>query len=314
MANAMLPLSPSDEEVATFRRFSRLYTRTIGTLGEGLLDSQYSLTEARILYELATREESNAKGIAAELNLDPGYLSRILRRFEDAGLVEKETSAADARQTLLRLTHRGRLAFGELNQRSNKQALELLDGLPPSQRTDLIRSMLTIENALTHESRAPYVLRQHRPGDMGWVTSRHGGLYAQEYGWDEHFEALVARIVADFIIDYDPKRERCWIAERSGDRLGCIFLVKHPEKADTAKLRLLLVEPSARGLGLGKALVNECVSFAGTAGYRKVTLWTQSILIAAHRIYQQAGFTLVHEEPHHSFGADLTGQTWELSL
>lgn len=304
----------SNDEIATFRRFNRLYTRTIGTLSEHLLDTPYSLTEARILYELANREKVTAKEIASQLNLDPGYLSRILRKFEEAGLIDKETSTTDARSTLLKLTHRGKAAFAELNQLSNKQAHELLDSLTPAKREDLLRSMRTIEEVLTHETSAPYILRQHRPGDMGWVTSRHGAIYAQEYGWDEHFEALVARIVADFIIDYDPKRERCWIAERNGDRLGCIFLVKHPERSDTAKLRLLLVEPSARGLGLGKALVNECVSFARTAGYKKVTLWTQSILAAAHSIYQQAGFTLVHEEPHHSFGADLIGQTWELTL
>jgi DNA-binding MarR family transcriptional regulator/GNAT superfamily N-acetyltransferase len=314
MAENHAVLTPADDEVATFRRFNRLYTRTIGTLGEGLLDSPYSLTEARILYELATRQEVTAKEIACELSLDAGYLSRILRKFEDAGLILKETSATDARQTQLTLTHRGKAAFAELNQLSNKQARELLDHLSPSKRDDLLRSMRTIEDALTHETSAPYILRQHRPGDMGWVTSRNGALYAQEYGWDDHFEAMAARIVADFILDYDPKRERCWIAERHGDRLGCIFLVKHPEKSDTAKLRLLLVEPSARGLGLGKALVHECVSFARIAGYKKVTLWTQSILTAAHRIYQQAGFKLVHEEPHHSFGVDLIGQTWELEL
>lgn len=306
--------TPSDNEIAIFRRFNRLYTRTIGTLSDGLLNSPYSLTEARILYELANREQATAKEIAGELSLDAGYLSRILRKFEDAGLIEKETSAADARLTILKLTRRGQAAFGELNQLSNKQARELLDSLAPSRRDDLLHSMQRIEDVLTQKTSAPYILRQHRPGDMGWVTSRHGALYAQEYGWDEHFEALVARIVADFIIDYDPKRERCWIAERNGDRLGCIFLVKHPERSDTAKLRLLLVEPSARGLGLGKALVTECVSFARTAGHKEVTLWTQSILTAAHHIYQQAGFTLVREEPHHSFGADLIGQTWELSL
>lgn len=305
---------PIDEEIATFRRFNRLYTRAIGTLSEGLLDSPYSLTEARILYELANREQATAKEIAVELSLDAGYLSRILRKFEESGLIEKETSTADARLMNLKLTQRGRAAFGKLNQLSNRQARELLDRLAPSKRDDLLRSMQTIEDALAYKTSAPYILRQHRPGDMGWVTSRHGALYAQEYGWDEHFEALVARIVADFIIDYDPKHERCWIAERNGDRLGCIFLVKHPELINTAKLRLLLVEPSARGLGLGKALVNECVTFARTAGYRKVMLWTQSILTAAHHIYQQSGFSLVREEPHHSFGADLIGQTWELTL
>lgn len=313
---AVIAAAPTqaDDEIATFRRFNRLYTRTIGTLSEGLLDSPYSLTEARILYELAIREHATAKEIAVELSLDTGYLSRILRKFEDTGLIGKEASAADGRLTLLKLTPRGRTAFAELNELSNKQARELLDSLSPSRRDDLIRSMRTIEDVLTREKSSPYILRQHRPGDMGWVTSRNGALYAQEYGWDDHFEALVARIVADFIIDYDPKRERCWIAERNGDRLGCIFLVKHPEQNGTAKLRLLLVEPSARAMGLGKALVHECVSFARTAGYRKVTLWTQSILTSAHHIYQQAGFALVHEEPHHSFGADLVGQTWELSL
>jgi DNA-binding MarR family transcriptional regulator/GNAT superfamily N-acetyltransferase len=311
----MAPIPPQiDDEIAIFRRFNRFYTRIIGTLSEHLLETPYSLAEARILYELAHRQKVTAKELVGELSLDPGYLSRILRKFEEAGLIEKEVSSADARFILLKLTHRGKAAFNELNQLSNKQARELLDGLPTSRRDDLLRSMQTIEEVLTHKTSAPYILRQHRPGDMGWVTSRHGALYAQEYGWNEHFEALVARIVADFIIDYDPKRERCWIAERNGDRLGCIFLVKHPEQSDTARLRLLLVEPSARGLGLGKALVNECVSFARTAGYKKVTLWTQSILTAAHYIYKQAGFTLVHEEPHHSFGADLIGQTWELSL
>jgi DNA-binding MarR family transcriptional regulator/GNAT superfamily N-acetyltransferase len=303
-----------DEQVAIFRRFNRFYTRTIGTLREGLLESDYSLTEVRVLYELSTRKDPSAKEIASELSLDTGYLSRILRKFQDAGLLEREALASDARQTLLKLTKRGEAIFDELNQRSNRQAHALLDDLTPSKRSDLIRSMHKIQNVLTYETRAPYILRLHRPGDMGWVNSRHGALYAQEYGWNEQFEALVARIVADFIMDYDPKRERCWIAEREGEGLGCIFLVKHPEQADTAKLRLLLVEPSARGLGLGKALVNECVSFARTAGYKKITLWTQSILAGAHRIYQQAGFKLVDEAPHQSFGADLIGQTWDLQL
>ena len=314
MAAVLKTSAAVDEEVTTFRRFNRFYTRTIGTLREGLLESDYSLTEVRVLYELSTRKEPLAKEIAGELSLDTGYLSRILRKFQDAGLLERETSASDARQTVLKLTERGNEVFDELNQRSNQQAHTLLDDLTPSKRFDLIRSMHTIEDVLTRKTRAPYILRQHRPGDMGWVTSRHGALYAQEYGWNEQFEALVARIVADFIMDYDPKRERCWIAERDGERLGCIFLVKHPEQADIAKLRLLLVEPSARGLGLGKALVNECVSFARTAGYKEITLWTQSILTGAHRIYQQAGFELVGEAPHQSFGAELVGQTWDLKL
>jgi DNA-binding MarR family transcriptional regulator/N-acetylglutamate synthase-like GNAT family acetyltransferase len=303
-----------DEEIATFRRFNRLYTRMIGTLGENLLDSQYSLTEARVLYELA-HNRATAKEIAEELNLDPGYLSRILRKFEDSGLLKRTASATDGRQMRLSLTAKGKSAFSELNLRSDKQARELLNQLTPSKREILLHSMQEIESGLNqYENTAPYILRQHRPGDMGWVVSRHGALYAQEYGWDEHFEALVARIVADFIINYEPKRERCWIAERNGDRLGCIFLVKHPEQTETAKLRLLLVEPSARGMGLGKALVNECVRFARSAGYKKMTLWTQSSLSADHHIYQQTGFRLVREEPHHSFSVDLVGQTWEMEL
>ncbi len=304
------------DQTAAFRQFNRFYTRTIGALQEGLLDSPYGLTEARVLYELAAREETTAKEIAGELNLDAGYLSRILRKFKELGLVKRSASRQDAREALLALTKRGRAAFASLNERAEQEAREILDNLPPAKRSELIRSMRTIEDVLTIEgqSRAPFILRQHRPGDMGWVVERHGALYAREYGWDERFEALVARIVADFITNYDSMCERCWIAERDGDHLGCIFLVKHPEQADTAKLRLLLVEPGARGLGLGKALVNECVNFARAAGYKKVTLWTQSILAAAHRIYQQAGFRLVHEEPHHSFGKELVGQTWELEL
>src|SRR5215475_3340752 len=254
-----------DDEIATFRHFNRLYTRTIGTLSEGLLDSQYSLTEARVLYELDTRKEAAAKEIAAALNLDAGYLSRILRKFEEAGLIEKETSAADARQTLLKLTHRGKAAFGELNQLSNKQARELLDRLAPSKRDGLLRSMKTIEEALTSETSAPYSLRPHRPGDMGWVTSRHGALYAEEYGWDISFEALVAEITAAFVNNFDAGRERCWIAEIGGEPVGSIFAVA--DTAEAAKLRLLLVEPSARGLGIGRRLVGECIAFARQTGY-----------------------------------------------
>lgn len=316
MAATAETLAGIGDQTAAVRRFNRFYMRTIGALQEGLLDSPYALTEARVLYELAAREQTTAKEIAGELNLDAGYLSRILRKFEESGLLKRATSPEDARQALLKLTKRGRAAFAGLNDRAEQEARKILENLPPVKRSELIRSMQTVEGILANQdqSRATFVLRQHRPGDMGWVVERHGALYAREYGWDERFEALVARIVADFIIDYDPKRERCWIAERDGDPLGCIFLVKHPEEIKTAKLRLLLVEPSARGLGLGKALVNECVNFARTAGYKKVTLWTQSILVAAHRLYQQAGFRLVNEDPHHSFGKELVGQTWDLEL
>lgn len=253
--------------------------------------------------------------------MDAGYLSRILSKLEGAGLVKRAASLDDGRQTHLTLTKQGRVAFRNLNARSDRQARSILSGLAPVSRMNLIRSMRSIEEVLNARTpvsgqspAASFTLRQHRPGDMGWVVHREGTLYAQEYGWDERFEALAARVVADFIDHFDPARERCWIAERDSESLGHIFLVKHPEREGVAKLRLLLVEPSARGMGVGHALVAECVRFAREAGYRKITLWTQSILTAAHRIYQQAGFRLVHEEPHHSFGKDLVAQTWELDL
>jgi DNA-binding MarR family transcriptional regulator/GNAT superfamily N-acetyltransferase len=318
-------LSATDEigdEIKTFRRFNRLYTRFIGTLQESLLDTPYSLSEARVLYELATRRQPRAGEIAQELGMDAGYLSRILNKFQEAGLLKRAASREDGRQVNLALTQKGRSAFRQLNARSDRQAHSLLDALAPAPRGNLIRSMRAIEEVLdgtattgeTDAAAKSFSLRAHRPGDMGWVTHREGAIYAQEYGWDERFEALVAHIVAGFIDHFDPARERCWIAERDGEHLGHIFLVRHPEDEDVAKLRLLLVEPSARGMGVGHALVAECVGFAREAGYRKITLWTQSILTAAHRIYARAGFRLVHEEPHHSFGKDLIGQTWELDL
>jgi DNA-binding MarR family transcriptional regulator/GNAT superfamily N-acetyltransferase len=312
---------PASDQIAAFRRFNRRYTRFIGTLQEGLLDTPYSLSEARVLYELATRRRPFAKEITQELGMDAGYLSRILSKFQAAGLLKRVASPEDGRQTQLTLTKEGRAAFRNLNARSDHQARSTLGGLAPVSRSNLIRSMRTIEDVLNTTADAkeqavarPFTLRPHRPGDMGWVVHREGALYAQEYGWDERFEALAARVVADFIDRFDPACERCWMAERDGESLGHIFLVKHPEQPGVAKLRLLLVEPSARGMGVGHALVAECVRFAREAGYGKITLWTQSILTAAHRIYQQAGFRLVHEEPHHSFGKDLIAQTWELDL
>ena len=308
--------SEIDEAIAANRRFNRFYTRVIGLLGEKLLKGGRSLTEARVLYELGGAGRTSATEIAAELNLDPGYLSRILRKLEQQRLLTRSASKRDARQAVLRLTKKGKTTFAGLDRFSSDQAREALENLTPEQCAQVIRSMQTIEGLLSNgaPSQAPVVLRPHRPGDMGWVVSRNGALYAQEYGWDQTYEALVARITADFITNFDPRRERCWIAERGGERLGCIFLVRHPEQEGVAKLRLLLVEASARGTGLGKALVTECIAFARSCGYRKMTLWTQSILHAAHHIYQQAGFRLVAEEPHHSFGADLMGQTWELEL
>jgi DNA-binding MarR family transcriptional regulator/GNAT superfamily N-acetyltransferase len=274
-----------------------------------------------VLYELATRRRPFAKEIAQELGMDAGYLSRMLNKFQGAGLLQRAASLEDGRQTHLTLTKEGRAAFRQLNSRSDQQARSILGNLAPASRRDLIGSMHSIEEVLDATAAAKsqtaamsFTLRTHRVGDMGWVTHREGVLYTQEYGWDGKFEALVARIVADFIDHFDPACERCWIAERDGESLGHIFLVKHPEREGVAKLRLLLVEPSARGMGVGHALVAECVRFARETGYRKITLWTQSILTAAHRIYQRAGFRLVSEEPHQSFGKDLVAQTWELDL
>ena len=313
-----MPDMPSalDDAIRIFRRFNRMYTRFIGTLNEGLLNSPYSLAEARVLYELATREAPKAKEIAEELGVDAGYLSRMLAKFESGGLLKRKVSNRDGRYADLTLTARGRSAFKKLNALSQQQAQTILEDLPHSARAELLDGMRLIEGILTNTNRKPlpYILRPPRVGDMGWIVYQEGLGYAEQYGWDETFEALVARIVDQFVTNFDPARERCWIAEIDGRSVGHIFLVKHPDDADTAKLRLLFVEPSARGLGLGDALVKECLRFARTAGYKKVVLWTQSILTGAHRIYERAGFRLVNEAPHHSFGKDLVGQTWELQL
>jgi DNA-binding MarR family transcriptional regulator/GNAT superfamily N-acetyltransferase len=307
---------PIAEDIANFRRFTRMYTRFVGTLQEGLLNTEYSLAEARVLYELANRDTPKAKEVAEALGLDTGYLSRILAKFEGDGLLKRTASKQDGRYAELALTRQGRAAFRKLNTRSDKQARSVLEGLPPADRAQLIGSMRTIENVLSKEGRPRpgFVLRQHRAGDMGWVVAREAAVYFEEYGFDAAFEALVARIVADFLANFDAARERCWIAEVDGTSAGHIFLVKHPEHPDTAKLRLLFVEPDARGMGLGHALVKECVGFARSAGYRRVVLWTQSNLAAAHRVYVGVGFRLVQQERHHSFGQDLVGETWELEL
>jgi DNA-binding MarR family transcriptional regulator/GNAT superfamily N-acetyltransferase len=309
MANADL-----DQRVAAVRNFNRFYTRQIGLLHQGYLDSPFSLTEVRVLYELAHREATTASELGKDLGLDPGYLSRILRRFQQDGLIDKRPSEVDGRQRVLRLTDRGHQAFAPLNARSSEQVGAMLSRLSTAQQDLLVEAMGTIEGLLGErpEPRTPYLLRPHRPGDMGWVVHRHGALYAEEYGWDEQFEALVATIVAKFLEHFDPKRERCWIAERDAAPVGSVFLVKHSKTV--AKLRLLLVEPRARGLGIGARLVEECVHFARSVGYRKMILWTNSVLHAARRIYEKAGFRLVHAESHHSFGHDLIGETWELDL
>jgi DNA-binding MarR family transcriptional regulator/GNAT superfamily N-acetyltransferase len=305
-----------DDRISAVRRFNRFFTRQIGVLRESLLHSPYSLTEARILFELAHRDDMTASALCRELGLDPGYLSRILARLEQLGVIEKIRSESDGRQRLLRLTQAGQGAFAVLDQRSREEVADLLNDLSAVDQEHLLTAMQTIERVLdtgkSFKFSAPFVLRPHEPGDMGWVTHRHGVLYAQEYGWDERFEALVAQIVAEFINTYNPARERCWIAEMGGEIIGSVFVVQ--SSATVAKLRLLLVEPKARGLGLGARLVEECIRFARRSGYQKLMLWTNSVLVEARHIYQKTGFVLVAEEAHHSFGHDLVGETWELAL
>jgi DNA-binding MarR family transcriptional regulator/GNAT superfamily N-acetyltransferase len=299
--------------VAAVRAFNRFYTRRIGLLQRGLLDSPYSLTQARVLYELAHANDATATDIGDLLGLDPGYLSRILLEFEGGRLLTRTRSRADGRASHLALTTKGRKVFAGLNSRQSDQVAQMLAPLPDNAQSDLVDSIQKIERVLgEHVSRKKVVLRQHRPGDMGWVMFRHGVLYHQEYGWDERFEALVGEIVVSFLKNLDSVRERCWIAEIDGERVGSIFLVK--ESKTVAKLRLLLVEPSARGHGVGRKLVKECVAFARRAGYRKITLWTNSVLDAARHLYIEAGFQLVKEEPHSRFGEDLVGQYWSLEL
>ena len=303
-------------DIASFRQFNRTYTRIIGTLNEGLLNTEYGLTEARVIYELATRAQPKAKEIAAALGLDQAYLSRILSKFESQELIRRTVSKHDSRSAEIKLTRKGRTAFDRLDALSDSQARNIIETLSPSERSELMGCMQTIERVLLKDDLRPplYTLRPPRLGDMGWIVYREAALYAEEYGWDETFEALVLHIVTYFLETFDSRRERCWVAELNGQSVGHVFLVQHPDQSDTAKLRLLLVEPCARGKGVGRALVDECVRFARTSGYQKITLWTQSILLAAHRIYEQAGFHLVKEEPHHSFGKDLVGQTWEMEL
>jgi DNA-binding MarR family transcriptional regulator/GNAT superfamily N-acetyltransferase len=319
-----MPLTVPETQIASVRRFSRFYTHLLGTLNEDLLHSALSLTEARVLYELANRSQPTASEIATHLNLDLGYLSRILRSFSAAKLIRRHASKSDRRQNLISLTPAGRSRFETLNLRSSQQVGEMLAPLSPPQRHRLVDSMAAIESLLdpspqTSETPAtgPVILRGHKPGDIGWVIERHGLLYAQEYGWDERFEALVARIGADFIDQLEPSLERCWIAERESTRQGCVFLVRDREQSaslPTARLRLLLVEPSARGIGLGRTLVQQCTAFARSAGYRRIVLWTNSVLTSARRIYEQEGYRLLREKPYTAFGKDLVSQDWELRL
>ncbi|TPI18009.1 bifunctional helix-turn-helix transcriptional regulator/GNAT family N-acetyltransferase [Mesorhizobium sp. B4-1-1] len=305
---------PGKERIDTVRSFNRFYTRQIGLLDEGLLRSPFSLTEARVLYELAHRDGLVASDLIRELGLDPGYVSRLLKKFEERGLVEREATEADARRASIALTPAGRQAFAPLNQDSHDQVRALLDRLAPVDQERLVKAMRTVQELLGDkpEPTEAYILRPLQVGDIGWITRRQGMLYTQEYGWDGTFEALVAEILGEFVKKFDPKWERAWIAERAGEVVGSVFVVR--KSPEVAKLRLLYVEPSARGLGIGARLVDESIAFARAKGYKTLTLWTNDILGAARRIYQAVGFKLVDEERHHSFGKDLVGQTWDLEL
>jgi DNA-binding MarR family transcriptional regulator/GNAT superfamily N-acetyltransferase len=305
----------SAAQIDQVRAFNRDYTRQLGVLARGFLDSPYSLTQVRVLYEIAHRPGVSAVELAGELGVDRGYLSRILKGFEARRLLQRSAASDDARRQHLKLTAAGQGVFRPLERRSQEEVRRLLAGLDAPGREDVLGAMRTLQQVLGSKGEPPageITLRSHRPGDMGWVIERHGALYAQEFGWNEAFEALVARVAADFIDKLDAARERCWIAERDGRRLGCIFLVAGEGR--TAKLRLLLVEPAARGTGLGTRLIAECVQFAQARGYGRILLWTHQNLRAARRLYERAGFARTHEEPSHNFGAALISETWELRL
>jgi DNA-binding MarR family transcriptional regulator/GNAT superfamily N-acetyltransferase len=304
--------------IAMVRRFNRFYTRQIGVLRKTFLDSPYSLGEARVLYEIASGRSSTASEIGRALDLDAGYLSRVLRNFEKRGLIERKASARDARQSHLALSPRGRTAYAPLDARSQRDTGEMLGRLKAADQARLIAAMTTIETLLDGEAQAKpatsrdYVLRVPAPGDFGWIVKRHAELYAREYRWIEPFEGVCAQIVADFVNNNDPKRERCWIAELDGANVGTVMLVK--DSAKVARLRLLLVDPKARGLGLGARLTDEAIRFARGAGYTKITLWTHSVLAAARHIYQKAGFTLTSSEKRKSFGQRVVSEYWDLEL
>jgi DNA-binding MarR family transcriptional regulator/GNAT superfamily N-acetyltransferase len=331
-------MSVTADQIARVRAFNRDYTRRIGVLGEGLLDSPYSLTEVRVMYEVAHRPGITAGELTEELGVDKGYMSRILKRFEVRKLVTRQPSAKDGRRHHLRLTPFGKKVFTPLDRRSQQQVRATLSALDQTGRDAVLGAMSTIQSTLSGQSApspgpdtqsrdaselteaaadraaAPFTLRVHQPGDMGWVVERHGAVYFKEYGWNREFEALVAEIAGDFLRNLDPARERCWIAERDGQRVGCVLLTTDTHDESAARLRLLLVEPQARGIGLGRALVAECIRFAKVAGYRKLLLWTQENLSAARRLYADAGFIVIARWAHHSFGRDLVAETWELAL
>jgi DNA-binding MarR family transcriptional regulator/GNAT superfamily N-acetyltransferase len=314
MPFAQTSLARPDQEIAAIRAFNRFYTRRLEVLDQHLLKTPFSLSEARVMFELAHRGDLSAKQIGLELGLDPGYLSRIVQKFDEDGLISRKALPTDRRQYQLSLTAKGRAAFAKLERTSQEHVGLMLGALAGQDRKRLLGAMEVIERLLgaAHPALPPAILRDPRPGDMGYVVQSHGALYASEYGFDASFEALVAEIAAKFITSFDASRERCWIADIDGRPVGSVFMVRGSD--EVAKLRLLLVEPSARGQGLGQRLVAECVSFARACGYRRITLWTQSTLIAARKIYQNAGFALVKSEPHRSFGQNLIGETWEREL
>jgi DNA-binding MarR family transcriptional regulator/GNAT superfamily N-acetyltransferase len=301
------------DPVAAVRRFNRFYTRAIGVLEKGYLGTPYTVAEGRVLYEIAKADGITAKAVGGITGLDAGYLSRIVARLERDGVVGRERSASDGRSTVLRLTERGREVFAPFDQRSAALVEGMIGGLSPERRARLTGAMAELEELLNAPPVGPVVLRPHGPGDMGWITERHGVVYAREYGWNGHIEAVTARICADFLDGYDPALERCWIAEREGQRLGCVFLVKD-EATGVARLRLLMVDPAARGLGLGKRLVAECIAFARAAGYREIVLWTHGVLTAARGIYAAEGFQLEETWTHDVFGAPEISETWRLVL
>jgi DNA-binding MarR family transcriptional regulator/GNAT superfamily N-acetyltransferase len=314
MKSNTLPDATLEAQIAAIRGFSRFYTSKLGIIEPKLLDSPWTLQEARIIYEIAQHASCTATDLVRSLGLDAGFVSRTLQTLQRRQIVARKPSKTDRRASELMLTAKGRAAFAELDQGSRRQVAALLGGLDDTARANVVGAMTTIEQALQPPAQKPagFLLRSHRPGDIGWVVSRHGALYAQEYGWDISFEALVAEITAQFLRDFDAKREHCWIAEVGGEPVGSIFLVKGSD--EVAKLRLLLVDKKARGLGVGRALVEQCIHFASERGYSSITLWTQSILVAARGIYARAGFERVKQEKHHSFGVDLIGETWDMKL
>ena len=303
-------------QVEAVRQFNRFFTQRIGVLDESLLASRFTLTQARVLFEIGTRNVCIAGDLIAVLGLDAGYLSRILQEFSDSGLVARKQSPEDGRRTNLSLTRKGQKRFIELDRSSRRSIGELLNPLPPLQRARLLKSMQMIEKTLsaTGSLERTVTIRPYGIGDVGWAIERHGQVYADQYGWNCEFEALVARLFAQFATQHDPEAEQFWVAELDGERAGCVFVVRSEKDSAAAQLRCLLVEPKARGFGVGRKLVDECIRFSKSAGYRRIMLWTNDILVSARRIYEAAGFSLIEQAPHRSFGHDLVGQYWALEL